>query len=473
MMNKYFFTALCLLCCTIANAKIKLPQLIKDHMVLQQQTNARLWGEATPNSIITIKASWAANRPIKTKADAQGYWETAIATPKASFTPQTLTISDGTPIKINDILIGEVWLCSGQSNMEMPLRGFDRCPIFDSNNFLADAPNHPAIRAVTLAHANALTPQRYIDGGWSYPTSENAQIFSATGYFFALALQRFLQVPIGIIGCSWGGSALEGWLPKEILKDYKDIDLSIIVEKDIDHLYPMVMYNSLLYPCKNYTIKGFLWYQGCSNVGKADTYAERQATMVKEWRKLWREGDIPFYYVEIAPFDYNDVKGINAALLREAQFKAQSLVPNSAIVSTNDLVEPYESSQIHPRDKKDVGERLALQALVKTYGRKGIVSDSPSYKEMQIKGDEIIIKFNHADKGFNRMVDIQGFEIAGADKIFHPANVKLNNEINEIVVFSEEVNNPVAVRYCFHNFQLGNLKSQQNLPVIPFRTDNW
>ena len=236
----------------------------------------------------------------------------------------------------------------------------------------------------------------------------------------------------------------------------------------------MIMYNALLYPCRNYTIKGFAWYQGCSNVGRADTYADRMATMVRHWRSIWKEGDIPFYYVEIAPFAYNNKpEAIDGALLREAQFKAQALIPNSAMISTNDLVEPYEAPQIHPQNKKDIGDRLAYQALVKTYGYKGIVADSPSYKEMQADGDKITVRFNHAEKGFSPWVDIEGFEVAGQDKVFHPAKAKFGSAPNEIVVSSPKVKKPVAVRYCFRNFQPGNLKNYRNLPVIPFRTDSW
>lgn len=473
LMKANLIPALCLLCCITANAKVKLPQLLSDHMVLQQQADARLWGEAAPNSTVTIRASWT-NQPVETKADAQGFWNTAIGTPSASFTPQTLTISDGEPVTLHDVLIGEVWFCSGQSNMEMPLNGFDKCPIYDSNNVIADAPNHPGIRVATIERKSALTPQTYANGEWKEPTTENAQWFSATGYFYALALQRTLQVPVGIINCSWGGSCVEGWMPEEILKDYKDIDLNKAKEKERSWTHPMIMYNALLYPCRNYTIKGFAWYQGCSNVGRADTYADRMATMVRHWRSIWKEGDIPFYYVEIAPFAYNNKpEAIDGALLREAQFKAQALIPNSAMISTNDLVEPYEAPQIHPQNKKDIGDRLAYQALVKTYGYKGIVADSPSYKEMQADGDKITVRFNHAEKGFSPWVDIEGFEVAGQDKVFHPAKAKFGSAPNEIVVSSPKVKKPVAVRYCFRNFQPGNLKNYRNLPVIPFRTDSW
>lgn len=474
MKTKTWGALLLLLFGTQAGAKIKLPQLISDHMVLQQETHARLWGEATPGSTLTIRSSWSQTE-IQTQADERGQWKTEIPTPSATFQPQTITISDGEPVTLHDVLIGEVWFCSGQSNMEMPLNGFWNCPIRQSNQVIADASNHPGIRMATIEHKAALTPQVYANGDWKPSTPEHAQRFSATAYFYALALQRTLQVPVGIIHCSWGGSRVEGWLPKELLETYPDEDLSKAGSKNgQEYLQPMIMYNGLLYPCINYTIKGFAWYQGCSNVGKADTYAERLATMVKHWRSLWDEGELPFYYVEIAPYNYeNDSRGISGALLREAQHKALSLIPNSGMISTNDLVEPYEADQIHPCNKQDVGERLAFQALNKTYGYKAIAADSPSFKEMKIEGNKIELFFYHASEGFSPWIGIEGFEIAGKDKVFHPATATINQNARTILVTSDAVPEPVAVRYGFQNFQPGNLKNHRNLPVIPFRTDSW
>lgn len=470
-------TTMLLLFCIIwkAGATIKLPDLISDHMVLQQQTKVRLWGEAFPEATITVNTSWLTKTPIEITADSDGQWELFLQTPEASFTPHSIIISDGTPITINDVLIGEVWLCSGQSNMEMPLNGFWNCPIQNSNNLIADAGNHAGIRMATIERKGALTPQAYAKGIWKVSNPENAPGFSATAYHYALSLQRTLQVPVGIIACAWGGSRVEGWLPKEILETYPDEDLSKIGNKEgLEYLQPMIMYNGLLKPSSRYTIKGFTWYQGCSNVGKADVYAERLATMVRHWRTLWENENLPFYYAEIAPFSYDDdSNGINGALLREAQFKAQSLIPNSGMISTNDLVEPYETPQIHPWNKKDVGERLAYQALNKTYGYSAIFADSPSFRSMEIRENKAEIFFDNAPEGFSPWVGIEGFEIAGSDKVFHPANATINHNKCTLIVSAESVQKPVAVRYCFKNFQIGNVKNHRNLPIIPFRTDNW
>lgn len=474
MMNRHFLAISLFFVASAMQAEVKLPDLISDNMVLQQATDVCLWGEAKPGSTVTIQASWS-NGSWTTLAGSDGRWQTSITTPSASFSPYTLIIGDGDgePRTLHNVLVGEVWFCSGQSNMEMPLNGFWNCPIDDANNTIADAPNHPAIRMATIARKGALVPQEYAEGSWKLPVPENAQWFSATGYHYALALQRTLQVPVGIINCSWGGSRVEGWLPKEILQTYEDEDLSKAGDKNYtEMLQPMIMYNGLLYPCHKYTIRGFAWYQGCSNVGHADTYASRLATMVAHWRELWGEGELPFYYVEIAPYAYDGkADGINGALLREAQFDAQALIPNSAMVCTNDLVKPYEAPQIHPANKRQVGERLAYQALSKTYGYKGIVADSPYYKGMEIKGDTVEVEFANAREGFSPWIDICGFELAGSDGQFYPAEAWLDSGTMRIQVRSAKVASPVAVRYGFRNFLPGNLKNHRNLPVIPFRSD--
>ena len=209
-------------------AKVKLPPLLSDNMVLQQKSNVRIWGKATPNSTVVVTPSWA-NKEVKTHADEKGCWELQITTPAASFEEYTLTLTDGEQsVTLQHLLIGEVWLCAGQSNMVMPLNGFDYCPISDSNNVIADAPNHPGIRMVTIKPTVKLSPQEYAEGSWQQPTTENAPKFSAAAYHYALTLQRTLQIPIGVITCAWGSSRIEGWLPKEILQTYNDEDLTLI-----------------------------------------------------------------------------------------------------------------------------------------------------------------------------------------------------------------------------------------------------
>lgn len=462
--------------CSIGiEAKVKLPPLLSDNMVLQQQSNVRIWGEASPNATVVVTPSWL-DCAVNTHADAGGYWEVRVQTPVADFMEKNLTVSDGeSSVSLHRLLIGEVWLCSGQSNMVMPLEGFDDCPVRNSNNVIADAVNHPNIRVVTLKPAVKLTTQEYAEGSWQIPSTSNAPKFSAVAYHYAMALQRTLHVPVGVIVCAWGGSRVEGWLPKEILQTYQDEDLSLIGSNKIPvYLQSELMYNALLYPCRKYTIKGFLWYQGESNVRSSATYAERLATMVEHWRTLWGQGTIPFYYVEIAPYACGHSKEETiGALLREAQQKALTLISYSGMVGTNDLVEAYEEPQVHPCQKQEVGERLAYMSLNKTYGLAGIETEYPVYKSMEIHGDTIEVSFSHAEKGLSPWINICGFEIAGSDKIFHPAVATLNQKAHTVQVKSAEVESPVAVRYCFRNFLKGNLVNARNLPVRPFRTDQW
>ncbi|MDL2255934.1 sialate O-acetylesterase [Parabacteroides sp. OttesenSCG-928-G06] len=455
------------------SAKVKLPDLISNHMVLQQNTEVRLWGECEPGIQLTVEPSWS-EISYKTRSDIKGFWEIRINTPQASYEKYSIKISDGEPVLLEDVLIGEVWFCSGQSNMQMILSGYGGSPIEGAQETIADAGNHPYIRVATIERKAALTPQTYAGGSWKTSDTENAPGFSATAYHFALTLEKTLQMPIGIIASAWGGSRVEGWLPEEILRTFPDEDLSEAGKnKDWRQMYePMIMYNGLLYPSSKYTIKGFVWYQGCSNVGHADVYAERLAIMVDHWRSLWGQKEAPFYFAEIAPYAYDQKKdSINGALLREAQYKAQKLIPQSWMITTNDLVFPYEVYQIHPAKKKEVGQRLGWQALQKTYGHKGILADSPAYKSMEIVDKKIRVFIDNAHDGLSPWMNIEGFEIAGEDRTFHPATAVI--EGNTILVSAENVTAPVAVRYCFRNFQVGNVKGNRGLPLIPFRTDNW
>ncbi len=467
-MNKKFIL-LCALVWAAAttHAAITLPEIIGDQMVLQQNTQVKLWGKAKANTQVTIKASWS-TQPVVVKSDGEGRWLASIQTPKASYDTRTITLSDGEAITLKNILIGEVWFCSGQSNMEMPLNGFGNCPIQGANEEIANAGSLKGVRCARIEKTPAATPQETCRGKWMESTPENAPWFSATAYHFAKSLNRVLDVPVGIIVCSWGGSKVEGWLPREILQGYSDIDIDN--HKGPDYLQPMVMYNGMLKPLQNYTIKGFLWYQGESNVGSYLTYAERLTTMVNLWRKEWALGELPFYFVEIAPFNYGP--GDGAARLREAQYKVQALIPNSGMISTNDLVEPYEMDNIHPKNKTDVGKRLSYMALAGTYALKGIACRGPEYKSMEVKDGKAIVYFDHAPDGYNRLDGMTGFEVAGADQVFYPAEAKIHN-YTQIIVSSDKVPAPVAVRYCFRNSQIGNVAGMRELPMVPFRTDNW
>lgn len=472
-MKKQIVAACLLMMQTASWGKVVLPEILSDNMVLQQQTEVKLWGKAKANAQVSIRPSWD-NRTYTATSDKDGKWIAKVQTPQASYNAYSITFSDGETTQLSNILIGEVWFCSGQSNMEMPLAGFWNCPIAGANETIATSAQWKGIRVATIEKNGQVQPVDNCKGSWKVSCPENAPAFSATGFHFAMMMNQVLDIPIGIINSSWGGSTVEGWLPRDIVAQYPDINLERDIRKEEGHdwwhyMSPTLMYNGMIKPLQNYTIKGFLWYQGESNVGKHKTYAERLKTMVELWRKEWGLGELPFYFVEIAP--YGSSENYHSALLREAQFNAQKIIPNSGMISTNDLVENYEQYNIHPKDKSNVGKRLAYMALSKTYQIKGIEAVGPVYKSMEIKDGVALLSFDNAGGGFNRMTDIQGFEIAGEDKVFYPAKAELNG--GQIKVSSDKVPTPAAVRYGFRDFKPGNVANIRELPLYPFRTDNW
>lgn len=454
-------------------AKISLPSLIADRMVVEQNSDVRLWGTSSQkNAKIKVKCSWS-NEETTCKADRNGAWSLSVKTPNASFEKQTISISDADEtVNVNDALIGEVWLASGQSNMEMPLRGFDNCPVDNSVETILQSDNYKdKVRMFTVQKEQSYELQTDCKGEWRNASAQYAAEFSATAYYFATILQSSLQVPVGIVECAYGGSRVESWMPREQLMQYPDIDLSeTAMNKITAWERPLLMYNAMFLPVKNYTYKGIIWYQGESNVGSYKTFANRLTTMVDIWRTQLGLGDIPFYTVEIAPYgDYGEC----GPLLREQQHVAARQIKNSACISTNDLAKPYERFQIHPSNKRPVGLRLALTALNKTYGHYWMACDCPTYKSMSVEEGKAIVEFDNMQGGFSRQMDIQGFEVAGADHIFHAADTVSTKDKTTLIIASKQVAQPVAVRYCFHDFAVGNLANSFGLPITPFRTDNW
>lgn len=475
-MKKLLFTLFLLLGALALNAKVKLPALVSDNMMLQQQTDARLWGWAEPGATVRVTPSWN-QQTVTAQADAQGRWLVCVKTPAASYTPYDITIDDGEPLTLKGVLVGEVWLASGQSNMQMPLKGFGGCCVKNGVDEVIRSADHPNLRFFVVPTEQAYEPQEDCKGRWEVPSVHTSAEFSATAWFFATSLEKALRVPVGIIVSAYGGSKVESWLSREILEGYPDVDLSREAIERCDPPYerPLLMYNAMICPIKNYTFKGIIWYQGESNVGAHKTYAQRLATMVDLWRGDFGLGEIPFYFVEIAPYDYDSpVQDGKGAYLREAQFKAQALIPNSAMVSTNDAVETYERHNIHPRNKDVVGHRLSYLALNLTYGMKQINCFGPQYKSWQAKGNEAWVAFDNLQMGICRNYDLRGFEVAGEDRVFYPADkVWLHWQTNEMVISSEKVAHPVAVRYGFGDFLPGTMIGGNELPTIPFRTDDW
>ena len=474
-MKKHFLTFLFLSVALMLGAKVKLPALVGDNMVLQQQTDARLWGWAAPGATVRVTPSWS-GQTVTCQADAEGRWLVSVKTPAAGYTPYEITFDDGEPLTLKNILVGEVWLASGQSNMQMPLKGFGGCCVKNGADEIIRSADYPNIRFFVVTTEQAYEPREDCKGSWQVPSVHTSTEFSATAWFFATSLEKALRVPVGVVVSAYGGSKVESWLSREILEGYPDVDLSREAIERCDPPYerPLLMYNAMICPIRNYTYKGIIWYQGESNVGTHKTYAQRLATMVDLWRRDFGLGEIPFYYAEIAPYDYDSpVQDEKSAYLREAQFRAQSLIPNSAMVSTNDAVETYERHNIHPRNKDVVGHRLSYLALNLTYGLKQINCFGPQYKSWKAKGREAWVSFENLQMGICRNYDLRGFEVAGEDRVFYPADkVWLHWQTNEMVISSEKVAHPVAVRYCFHDFQPGTMIGGNELPTIPFRTDD-
>lgn len=297
----------------------------------------------------------------------------------------------------------------------------------------------------------------------------------ALGYFFARSLSDILGVPVGIIDCSYGGSKIEGWQSREQLAKYPEwnVDKEEADSTLQDYERINIMYNSMLHPLIGYTVKGFLWNQGESNVGREKTYPYHQKDMVEDWRAKWGLGELPFYFVEIPGWDYGNPDGTGAALFRESQHKAAELIPNSAIVSTSDLVYPFEVNDIHARKKREIGERLAFMAAAKTYGIEGMPVDYPRFKSMKVEGDKAIITLTNPWDGITPYRNLEGFEAAGADRVFHPAMANVNLQTMDIEVTCPEASTIEAVRYNFKNFAVGKIHNSLGLPLVPFRTDDW
>ena len=474
--------AACALIATGAQAKVKLPHILGSNMVLQQNTEVNLWGWDKPGTEVNVTTSWSAqNASAKTGKD--GKWSVKVQTPKASYTPLSITFDDGDKTTLENILAGEVWVCAGQSNMEMPVKGFGNCPVKDFNKVVVEANNYKGIHYVKIPSVMSTKPLDDANCEWKEVNPETVGEASATGYFFAQVVNKALDVPVGLVMANKGGSRVESWLDRDYLKKNTNepLDSNDMVKKySWDYHRPLLWGNGTFHPILNYTVKGIIYYQGCSNVGDpAGQYSKRLADLVAQWRRDFKKSDLPFYFVEIAPYHYDNAGADWGAKLREQQFNAAKIIPNSGIISTNDCVFPYEKEQIHPCQKQKVGERLGFMALNKSYGMKSIVGDCMTFKEMKIVGDTVKVHFDNEFGAYNRFEGIEGFEIAGEDKVFHKATAKHfwqpgNDSWNEcIIVTSPEVKKPVALRYCFKNFQLGNLANAGGLPLFPFRTDNW
>lgn len=453
---------------SIINAKVQLPSIIGNNMVLQRNTEVCLWGKASQKARLTITPSWDRNR-YNVTADEQGNWNVKVRTTDAGG-PFSLEFNDGEVTLLQNILLGDVWLCSGQSNMEMPLEGLCGQPVNGSLNMIMESQSFPNIRMYTGQKTPAVTPQFDLKGQWNQSSIESSGKFSAIGYFYARELHKVLQIPIGIIHISWGAASIESWMGAQSLKLYPDIDLSNL---KTDNAYPQkvatLLHNGMLRPVSNYSIKGILWYQGETNIPNYAQYDYLFPALVDEWRNLFKQPDLPFYYVQIAPYIYSGKEKEESAFLRESQLKSAMVIPHSGMVVTMDI---GELMCIHPAEKEKVGQRLAYQALAKTYGFKNFPCDGPILKSMAIEKNKITLTFINAEMGLWPMhTDLSGFQIAGEDGRFVQATAVIPGFGDKVEVWSDNIANPMHIRYCFKNHEQGSLFNAYGLPASSFRTD--
>lgn len=449
----------------LTHAEIKLPAIFGDNMVLQQNTDVAIWGNAAPNSKVTVAVSWD-QKVYDTRSDGAGDWELKVQTPSAGG-PYKITISDGEALTLSQVMIGEVWFCSGQSNMEMPVKGYRNQPVIGSNEVIATSVN-PSIRLFTVKRNVSLTPLSDFEGSWKECVPGNVADFSATAYFFGQMLQQALGVPVGLVVSSWGGTRIEPWFSESGIKKFDFVSLPDKGQTGkVSQQTPTVLYNAMVKPVVGFAIKGVIWYQGEANRNEPGQYLQLMPGLIKDWRNEWGIGDFPFYYVQIAPFDYR--KGTSSAFLREAQLKASTAVDNTGMACMMDIGEEH---CIHPSHKKLTGDRLAYLALAKTYGKTGFEYSGPVLKDMTVDGSVVKLTFDHADNGLTTFgKEPTDFEVAGEDKRFHPADAKVTR--HGVILSSPDVPHPVAVRYAFDDFVVGRLFNTEGLPASSFRTDNW
>lgn len=484
-----------------AYAQVKLPALVGSNMVLQQNAKVNLWGWASPNEKINIQLGWQ-TAPIAITTNSDGTWKVAVATPQGSEKSYSITIEASNTLLLKNILIGEVWICSGQSNMFFPVGRVENNWKTGVKNYEEEILNasYPTIRLFTVLTNASQKPLDDVTGNWQECSPNTIDSFSAVAYFFGRDLYQKLHIPIGLISSSWGGTKAEAWTSQNVLEENPDFlsilerdaknekiyqekletyylnlkkeritnnnDASksdLIKPKKEDNKTSYVLYNAMLHPLINYTMKGVIWYQGESNAEQAFLYRSLFPAMVKNWRSDWNQGDFPFYFVQIAPH-----RGQNP-YIREAQLLSLKTIPNSGMVVTTDIGTP---TNIHPIDKQTVGRRLALIARAKNYNENNLVYSGPIYNHMKIKKKRIQLFFDYADSGLVKTGDVlKEFEIAGEDQIFYPADAKIDSET--VVVSSLKVKNPIAVRFAWKATPEPNLFNTENLPASPFRTDDW
>ena len=509
-MRKVIFSMICLLGSLSAlQAEVSVSNLFTNHMVVQQGKPVVVWGKETAGTTVTVSM---AGKSATATAAADGKWIATLAALKANSGPHEITIKGSSTIKISDVLVGEVWVCSGQSNMQWPVASAN------DPQLEALAANFPRIRLITVPQVGTQEAQDNFEGKWEAVSPETVLQFSAVGYFFGRQLHQTLNVPIGLIDNAWGGSACEAWIPRDVLQKHGHTELlahwdqlaedynAEAIEANFQKAVaswkqraaaakaagkpnppsprrprnplagqhrPANLYQGVLNPIIGYPIQGAIWYQGEANATRAKQYQDLFPLMIKTWREAWGQDDFSFYWVSLADFkdEASEPTDADWAELREAQTMTLSQLPNTGEAIITDL---GESHDIHPRNKQDVAKRLARWALAQNYGYSALVHRSPIYQSHEVNGDRVTVTFDHVGGGLDThdVRQVLGFTIAGADKKFHKAEARIIGK-NQVEVWSEEVLEPESVRYAWANNPVCNLQNRSHLPATPFRTDKW
>ena len=501
-------------------ADVRLPKIFTDHMMLQRDLPVRVWGWAEPGEAVSVSI---AGKTAEAKADEKGQWSIELPAINAGENLE-LTVKGKNTLTLKNILVGDIWVCSGQSNMEMTLGG---CLGSAEDIKAAD---FPKIRRIKFNHVQSgqAEPDAPTATPWQVCSPQTVPGFTAPGFYFAREVFQKTGIPIGIVDVNWGGTAIEPWVAPEglamvdelkkelngnqdLVKNYEaqlpkaldELEKWIVrTRKDLASGTPASqppaiptipvgkwsgMYNAMVHPLVRMPIKGALWYQGESNGGEGTTYYDKMRALIAGWRKQWGQGDFPFYFVQLASFQAvtEDPAGGNGwAKLREAQTRSLS-IPNTGMAVIIDTVPLAQASDIHPKNKYDVGMRLALWALARDYGKKDMVVSGPLFKGLKIEGNKARLEFDHVGAGLmvgqkegrnptveNKDGKLKRFAVAGADKKWYWAEAVIEN--NTVVVSSPDVKEPVAVRYAFQmNPDGANLYNREGLPASPFRTDAW
>lgn len=464
----FLWTVLTIFSSLTGNAKVTLSSIWGDNMVLQQKASVVFSGSATPSKVVEVITSWD-NKRYKTQSNASGNWTVTVTTSHAGG-PYTISFSDGEVLKLKNILLGEVWFCSGQSNMEMAVKGFRGQPVFNTLPYIAEADAATPLRLFTVEHTwNTIPQTNSVKGHWTELSPKSVADFSAVGYFFGEKLQKILKVPVGLINCSWSMSTIQAWMSPSSIQKFSEIPLPDKSKKDFGWVAgtPTLLYNGMVNPWKGFPIKGVLWYQGEANTPDPDLYYRLFPEMVNQWRSLFNNTEMPFYYVQLPPFKAETNDDEEWAKFRQIQLELLDKINHVEMITTGDA---GSEKFIHTPYKIKIGERLAYLTLEKTYQRKGYYATGPLYHSFKLEGDSVFVNFKGGEDGLTpELQNIEGFELVDATGKVFLAKAEIIRSSSIVKVWAEGIHKPMEVRYCFHNYYKGELGNNLGVPAAPFR----